>query len=280
MLFIAAMDAVSPCSVRAQATPPPPKELDVEARPAAGGATSAAYRQFVDGALVEYGQGNYLEARALFYKAHSLFPNARTLRGLGITEFELRDYRECVRLLSEALNSNERPLSGPMRADTERLLARARDFFGSIRLRISPADASAVASVLLDDRSVPQSVRKTLSVDLGEHQLTVRAPGYETFRQTLQVVNSDQQDLSVRLTLLHSNDTSLPGPGGATRHDEPARTPLYKNGWLWTGVGLVAGAVVASVFLLRRDSQDRSSDPITTPNTPADGVIHVGLVGR
>lgn len=49
----------------------------------------AGYRDAIDTALQEMGLGNYEEAREQFARAHALSPNARTLRGLGISEFEL-----------------------------------------------------------------------------------------------------------------------------------------------------------------------------------------------
>jgi outer membrane protein assembly factor BamD (BamD/ComL family) len=43
-------------------------------------------------AVAEYEAGHYQEARALFRQAHEKQPTARTLRGIGMASFELRDY--------------------------------------------------------------------------------------------------------------------------------------------------------------------------------------------
>jgi hypothetical protein len=47
--------------------------------------------------VAEFEAGHLEDSRALFTRAHSTQPNARTLRGLGIAEFELRKYVESAR---------------------------------------------------------------------------------------------------------------------------------------------------------------------------------------
>jgi hypothetical protein len=65
-------------------------------------------------------------AREELRRAHAIFPNARTLRGLGMVEFELRSYVQSVQLLEQALAASVKPLDGKLRTDTEALLARAQ----------------------------------------------------------------------------------------------------------------------------------------------------------
>ena len=60
------------------------------------------YQRLVRQAIAEYAEHNFAEARALFARAHALEPNARTLRGLGMTAFELRSYAEVYRVLTAA----------------------------------------------------------------------------------------------------------------------------------------------------------------------------------
>jgi hypothetical protein len=55
-----------------------------------------AYRETIAEALEEYQAQNYLEAYALFARAHALWPSARTFRGLGVVSFELHRYSEKV----------------------------------------------------------------------------------------------------------------------------------------------------------------------------------------
>src|SRR5262245_44373834 len=62
------------------------------AQSAAPAKEPAGYRQIVSRAVREFDAGNYAEARGLFNRAHELQPNARTHLGLGLAEFELRNY--------------------------------------------------------------------------------------------------------------------------------------------------------------------------------------------
>ncbi|HKO94285.1 MAG TPA: hypothetical protein VJU61_24195, partial [Polyangiaceae bacterium] len=76
----------------------------------------AGYREVVSEALQEFEAQNFEESRSLFHRAHVLFPNARTYRGLGFTEFELRHYPAAIEYLEAALSSSVRPLTADLRA--------------------------------------------------------------------------------------------------------------------------------------------------------------------
>jgi len=60
-------------------------------------------------AVAEYEAGHYQEARALFRQAHEKSPTARTLRGIGMASFELRDYVEATRALTASLRDVRPP---------------------------------------------------------------------------------------------------------------------------------------------------------------------------
>ena len=66
-------------------------------------AESRQYTSLLEEAVSEYDARRYEEARALFRKAHDISPNARTLRGIGMASFELREYVEALRALEGAL---------------------------------------------------------------------------------------------------------------------------------------------------------------------------------
>src|SRR6185369_1334355 len=85
----------------------------VAARPrvvAAQEAETPQYRGLLSEAVAEYDARRYEEARALFRRAHDLSPNARTLRGIGMASFELREYVEALRALEGSLVDQRRPL--------------------------------------------------------------------------------------------------------------------------------------------------------------------------
>lgn len=115
------------------------------------------YASAVDAALAAHQQGAFEEARVQLRKAHSLFPNARTLRGLGKIEYELRNYVQAISHLDAALSCETRPLDARLQAEVHDLLARARMFVGEVQINIAPD--SAAASVFVQDDELPDGDR-------------------------------------------------------------------------------------------------------------------------
>jgi tetratricopeptide (TPR) repeat protein len=256
------------------------------------GTEPAEYRSTIREALAEYHAKNFPEARALFAEAHRLMPNARTLRGLGMTAFELRSYRESIGFLEEALAAREKPLEGALRNETERLLKRAERFVGRLQLLLTPAETR----VLLDGNLVERREGEALILEIGSHSLEFQAEGYAPETRTIQVNGRDNETWSVALTPLPpppppvvatpreaaeqapEDAVALPSDDAATRSREPAERPLRKNPWLWTGVGaaVVIGVVTGVAVAL--------SDPGVGSvregrNTPVGGVFE-GLENR
>ncbi len=83
-------------------------------QPSAAG-DAATYRDAVEQGMSEYKAGHIEEALALFVKTHSADPNARTLRGMGMAEYELRRYIASLGHLRQALTSDRKPLTAELR---------------------------------------------------------------------------------------------------------------------------------------------------------------------
>lgn len=247
----------------------------------------AAYRSTVREALSEYHAKNFPEARALFEEAHRLYPNARTLRGLGMTAFELRSYRESVSFLISALKEQVKPLEGNLRSETERLLTRAERFVGKLTIHVTPENAE----VTIDGDRVWVSPDTPVVLDVGEHSLEFHAEGYLPESRSLYVKGRENVIWTVALNKAPAPVAvapPLPAPEDVARAAEPAehgtrgvdfdaqerptKQPLYKNAWLWSGVGVVVvGAVVTAVVLATRDPELSSAQ--IGDNTPAGGVF-------
>jgi tetratricopeptide (TPR) repeat protein len=191
-----------------------------------------AYRAAIDSAISEYELGNFAEARAQFLRAHELYPNARSFRGLGMSEFELRNYGEAIDQLERALAAKEKPLDEALRTQTEALLARAKAYTARIKLELSPARAS----VLVD--GLPKEHPRQLTLAVGDHVLEFRAAGLEPQKRSLKVTGGEQRTLRIALD--------------DTRH-------WYKSPWLWSGVAAVVAGSVTTALLLREPGQ-RLSD--------------------
>lgn len=213
------------------------------------------YAEAVARALDEFAAGNVPEAREEFRRAHRLFPNARTLRGLGIVEFELRNYGEAVRLLEEALASEVKPLESGLRAGVQEALVRARRYLGEVDVQVEPSSAA----LLVDGRRVELEPDGTLLLGVGEHAVEVQATGWAPERRTLRVQGGKRNVLHVTLHPLPTEEkvgvTASDGRGPASP-ERSDRVPVVKKWWVWTTVGLFAAAgVVTTVALTRRDQE-------------------------
>ena len=225
----------------------PAQETERDAEP-------AGYRELVDEALREYDAGNYEEARTLFSRAHGVFPNARTLRGMGKAEFELRNYAESVAQLEQAMASGVRPLDAKLRADTETLLTRARAFLGWLIVHTKPA----ASEVRIDGVPVDVTTGQPVSVKLGEHVIEASVAGYAPEKRQVRAVGGATQTLTIVFT--RALETEQP---------ETKRRSWAKNPWLWGAVGVVvAGAAVGTGIAVGRGSKQGPYDRGTTGLLP------------
>lgn len=217
----------------------------VEAMPA----LPQAYEHAIALAVDEHERGNFEEAREHFREAHELYPNARTLRGLGKVEFELRNYGESVKFLSAALASDVRPLGAELRGEVEVLLERARAYVGEVHVNVEPGSAT----VSVDGVAVASGPQAALDLLVGEHLLEFRASGHLSERRRIHVRGHDTINIQV---VLAAPDTSV-SLRTVSSERPPGTQPLYKKWWLWTAVGVAAGATVTAVALATRNTQTR-----------------------
>lgn len=205
------------------------------------------YRELVDEALREYDAGNFHEARALFVRAHEKLPNARTLRGIGKAEFELRNYPASLAALESALRSPMRPLDGKLRVDAEQLLARARSFVGELKVEARPA----YTELLLDGVPTTLSADQRLFVKMGEHVLDARAPGHLPEKRRLTVRGGETETVVI-----------LFRPTAEPVAERGSARGWYKSPWLWGGIGAVlVGGVTAGALAARgREPQRVDAD--------------------
>lgn len=167
-------------------------------RAAAGSEYDSTLRE----ALVEFGRGNWVEARALFERAHELNPSARTLRAIGLTAFEEKRYVTAFTTLATALEDQRKPLNEAQRAEATDVMRRADGFIARYALDVSPQEASlrvdAGTAVLLDGK---------LLLDPGEHELLVSADGFESVQRRIMAQPREDRRLRIALT---SNQVAAP----------------------------------------------------------------------
>lgn len=246
----------------------PAEAKSPEAETGQGG--HSPYRRAIDRAVQEFALGHFREAQALFHHAHALRPNARTLRGLGVVAFELREYVQSIGYLEQALTATVQALPARLRRNTQTLLQRAREFVGSVTVNVDPP----TAEVRVDLALVPPNVRQRLPLNLGAHTIEAHAPGFERQVVALDIsMGGQHEELQLKLqslvvadappsrsapatTPVRTRSLALTTPYGP--RDTPQGDNLWANPWLWAGVGAaVLGAGVA-VVLVASQSQNET----------------------
>ena len=236
----------------------------------------AGYRALIEAGLKEYHARHFVEARALFLQAHTLSPNARTLRVLGMAEFEMRRYPQSLEYIEAALASTVHPLDAELREQMLDLQRRALAFVGRIHIELQPA----AAEILLDDVVIPLPSSGVLILQAGEHTLEFRAPpAYRSEKRRLDIHGAEKLTLPIALerALLPQQAESEPPPIKSKPKFEVERKPEPASvaPWLWaSGIGLVVvGAATALYFVLKPNETVEYGTPHGTPQTPVGARI-------
>lgn len=235
--------------------------------------SEAAYRELIEQALAEFQLKNWPEARVLFRRAHEIDPNARTLRGMGVVSFEMRDYVQTVEHLSAALMETRQPLTEAQRAECQNLLARALTFVGSYVVHAEPEGAQ----LTLDGAPPVRDREGRVLVPFGEHVLRATAEGYTEASARLRVQGGERGEVTLRLTPVASAGAEPPpaaqeqatvvlesepaaAPTAAPAQAAPAERTWRGGGlrytWVALGAGAAFGAAWAAFWFVGEDKLD------------------------
>ena len=222
-------------------------------QPAPAEGETPEYHRLVDAALEEYARANWIEAYALFLKAHELWPNARTLRGLAVCAFESKKYLRAIELMRAALADTRKALDDSQRAAATALIERAYVFVGRLTLTVEPAEAR----LEVDAAPATRDANGRVLLDPGTRQLTLTLPGYLTETRSLSVSPGDDLQLTVQLAPVPATVHVATAPELAQARPELPR--VHDEGttrtWAWVGA---AGAVAfagagGALFVIGRD---------------------------
>jgi hypothetical protein len=221
--------------------------------------------QLIADAVTEYDAGRYDEARALFRLAHQKAPTARTLRGIGMASFELRDYVEAARSLAGALREERRPLTDEQRKQVEGLLARTDTFVGRFSLRIQPA-GKAGNDLLVDGEPTGLEADGSLLLGFGHHRLTARCPSCSPTQKTVEVevLGGEHREIEIAFAPAAqppAPDLSLRRVGPVVSAVDQAAQPTSSGPdatpWYWAGAAAVGviGATAGALWWANRGSE-------------------------
>jgi hypothetical protein len=224
-----------------------------------------AYDEALKQAVEAHRAQRWVDAHELFGRAHALYPNARTLRGLGVSAFEAGQHALALRDLEAALVHAERPLPPDLRASVEALVAHLRQQVGVYLFRLQPEGAQ----LLIDDVAPIVSPRGEVLLEPGRHRAVVSLEGHVAQTLELDAHGGDRSEMHVALV---PASLLLPLPSDAQREVErpspPVLAPRVDGAWSWqrksavvTGsVGLASlaswGALYGAAHLRVRDLED------------------------
>jgi hypothetical protein len=225
------------------------------AAPPAGDAAardpSTPAAELIGDAVAEYDAGRYEEARALFRAAHDKAPTARTLRGIGMASFELRDYVEAVRALGAALKDERRPLTDDQRQQVQQLLGRAETFVGRFGLKLQPADAI----LAVDGKTTAREADGTLLLPFGHHRVVAHCPACQPAEKELEVDVSggERRELEIALVVAAAPPPKSSPPDGDSllvvgRKDATAGGDTAPYWWAGASVAALLGATAGGLY--------------------------------
>jgi hypothetical protein len=243
------------------ASAPPTADTQPSA-PAAGDPApevQAQYRDVVANAVIEFDAGRWAEARALFVRAHELWPSARTYRTLGMTSFELRAYAQALSELQAALEDPRRPLPADQRAQVAALAEQARAFVGRYRVRVSPPESQ----LLVDGAPHALGEDGVLLLEVGRHELRARAAGHAELARRLDVRGREDEELVLELASLQPEalpPVAAPLPKAAeTRAGEP-RSGDRLFTWIAAGTAVALAGTSLALWLIADSKFDEQQE--------------------
>jgi hypothetical protein len=232
-------------------------------------APASDYDTLIQQASDAYRAKHFEQARDLFEQAHVLQPSARTLRGLGIAAFALNRYSQARPELEASLVDSRKPLPRDQRREVSDILSWMKQSLGTLRLELTPPHALA----LIDDQATTPG---TNLLELGEHQLLVRATGYATREQPFLLERDHPLTLRVDLQRDAAPVASVPAPSlSRPITTEPQRDSsasesrsVFGRWWFWTIAGVVIATGVVTVWAVTHEPAARGLPPGNRLSTP------------
>jgi len=232
------------------------------------------YERLIEEGLIEFSEGNWIEAYDLFRQAHAINPNARTLRGMGMSSFEMRRYAAAIRHLRGALDSGKQPLDAEQQKQVADLIERTSRLVGTLIVEVDPPDAT----VLLDGH--PMEHGREL-VRVGEATVVAEKAGVGRATRRVHIKGGEEHRVVIKLDSPLSPSAAAAAQPAQPREAAPdRRDPVVapsptdgepageedSNLWVWLTVGTGAAVTAAVVTILLLSGDDESGDEVPPGN--------------
>lgn len=212
-------------------------------------AQPASYEDALEHAAQAYSLGHYTEARFFYARAHALQPNARTLRGLGLTCYASQSYVEAIAYFKQALAA---PLGEELHEELTQRLAQAEQLVTRVHLTLEPSDAEL--EVDHEARALTDGV---LLLDPGTHQLSASAAGHRSVQQLILAAGGEPR-VALRLTPTAATPVAASPPVSSGGSDLAPYIVIAAG-----GAAFVAGAVFVGIAAADKDAVESAGQGVS-----------------
>ena len=192
--------------------------------------------------------GDFAGALLKFQSAYQEAGDPRLLWNAAACERNLRHYASAILLVRRFLADNSPLITPEARVRAQAFIEAAEPLTAPLQVESNQPNSL----VFLDDKTLgAPELMSGVRIDLGTHRITVEAPGFERYSETLTVTSSSTVEVKAILRLLPSAMPVEP----STPREAPA-TEAHSSAlprWVWVAGGCVvlAGVVTASYFILK-----------------------------
>lgn len=214
--------------------------------------------------------GNNLAALPKFEEAYRLSPSPRTTAQLGLCLESLARWVESEKRLEEALTSND-PWIEKNRAVLADALKTSRDNISYIEVLGEPAGAE----VFMNGRRVGSLPLGTpIKHDGGSALIEIRAPGFVTASQTVQVAAHSRSEVFLKAlpdaTKLVATKGSEPPDQSMDVTSSAANEPpksIFSSPWFWGATAVVVVGATVAILMATSSTTTGSIDCRTCSDT-------------
>jgi hypothetical protein len=244
----ALLGVISPHQVLAAGAavnPEPQSKRDaVEAKPAVESSTVAEARERFNRGLHLYEEGDFALALIEFERAHELVANYRVLYNIGQVCIQLHQYAQARIALEGYLAQGGDQVEAQRRAEVGADLENLKRRTAAVEVLTKKPGAE----VLVDGLPVGTTpLPERLLLDMGEHKIEVRKPGYVSAERFFTLAGGDEKRIELDL-VEQKEQTRTVEKTIVVKHPEKDSDST----WIWVGLGatgvLAAGAVATGVI--------------------------------
>jgi len=212
-------------------------------------------------------EGDYQNALIEFKKSYELVPNFNVLYNIGQTYFQLQDYANALKTLSQYLDDGGKRIVASRRAEVEGDVDKLKSRVATVTVKVNMAGAD----ILVDDVKVGQSpLPGPITVSAGRRRFDAQKSGFRATPRVEEIAGQDTKEVTLDLqpstTIIREDDKN----GGDTRivfvpgkkDDEPGPPLAPIIMWSVTGALAIGTGVFGGLALVNdSDLQAMKKEP-------------------